>query len=71
MESRETIHETIKATLELMYNQDLNYIEVCDFIPVNPIGDNEVESCAFLFSVVNDLCIQKRLPISEQPFKQR
>lgn len=42
-ESRETIYDTLKASLELMYKRDLSYTEVTDLIPVKPIGDNEAE----------------------------
>ncbi|MCF8380352.1 MAG: NAD(P)-binding domain-containing protein [Bacteroidales bacterium] len=42
-ESRETIYETLKASLELMYNKNLSYTEITDLIPVKPIGDSEAE----------------------------
>jgi len=42
-ESHDAIYETLKASLELMYNKNLSYSEVTDLIPVKPIGDNEPE----------------------------
>lgn len=42
-ESCEAIYETLKASLELMYNRNLNYTEVTDLIPVKPIGEHEAE----------------------------
>lgn len=42
-ESRKTIYETLKASLELMYNRNLSYAKVTDLIPVKPIGENEAE----------------------------
>jgi pyrroline-5-carboxylate reductase len=42
-ESSNTIYETLKASLELMYNKNLSYTDVIDLIPVKPIGDNEGE----------------------------
>jgi len=42
-ESREAVYETLKASLELMYNSNLNFAELTDLIPVKPIGENETE----------------------------
>ncbi|WP_372639941.1 pyrroline-5-carboxylate reductase family protein [Ancylomarina sp.] len=42
-ESQETIFETLKASLELMYNSNMDYSEVSDLIPVKPIAQNEVD----------------------------
>ncbi len=42
-ESRKTIYETLKASLDLMYNSGLSYSETTDLIPVKPIGENEAE----------------------------
>lgn len=42
-ESQDTIFTTLKASLEIMYNSNLNYDEVIDLIPVKPIGDKEPE----------------------------
>jgi pyrroline-5-carboxylate reductase len=42
-ESIDTIYESLKASLELMYNSNLKYEEVIDLIPVKPIGENEAE----------------------------
>ena len=42
-ESRETVYQTLKASLELMYHSNLNYAEVTDLIPVKPIGDHETD----------------------------
>ncbi len=40
-ESRDAIYETLKASLELMYNRNLNYEEVINLIPVKPLGEHE------------------------------
>jgi pyrroline-5-carboxylate reductase len=42
-ESGETVYETSKSALELMYNSNLDYEELNDLIPVKPIGENEIE----------------------------
>ena len=42
-ESHETIYETLKAALEIMYNSNLSYEKVIDLIPVKPIGDREAD----------------------------
>ena len=42
-ESRDAIYESLKASLELMYNSNLKYEEVIDLIPVKPIEENETE----------------------------
>lgn len=49
-ESRETVYETLKASIELMYNSHLSYDEVSDLIPVKPIGENEAEIKEILHS---------------------
>lgn len=40
-ESRETIYETLKASIDLMYKSNLSFAEVVDLIPVKPIGEFE------------------------------
>ncbi len=40
-ESKDTIFETLKSALEIMYNSNMVYNEVIDLIPVKPIGDKE------------------------------
>ena len=42
-ESRDTIYESLKASLEIMYNSDLNYKDLTDLIPVKPIAEKETE----------------------------
>lgn len=42
-ESHDAIYETLKASLELIYNRNLSYEEVTDLIPVKPIEENEAE----------------------------
>ena len=42
-ESIDTINETLKSSLELMYNSNLKYEKVIDLIPVKPIGEKEGE----------------------------
>lgn len=42
-ESKEAIFETLKASIEIMYNSDMAYKDVIDLIPVKPIGENEPE----------------------------
>lgn len=42
-ESRETVYETLKSSLELLYHSGLNYSEVIDLIPVKPIGEDEAQ----------------------------
>jgi pyrroline-5-carboxylate reductase len=41
-ESKDSIHETLNASLNLMYNSGLTPGEVIDLIPVKPIGENEM-----------------------------
>jgi pyrroline-5-carboxylate reductase len=40
-ESKKSIHETLMASLDLMYNSGLSPAEVIDLIPVKPIGEHE------------------------------
>lgn len=40
-ESIDTIKESLKASLKLMYNSNLQYEKVIDLIPVKPIGEKE------------------------------
>ena len=40
-ESQESIHQTLAASLKLMYNSDLTASSVIDLIPVKPIGEFE------------------------------
>lgn len=40
-EGKETVYETLKASLELMYSSGLTPEEVKDLIPVKPIAENE------------------------------
>lgn len=47
-ESKVAIFETLKASLEILYNSDLTDNEVIDLIPVKPIGEKESEIKAIL-----------------------
>jgi pyrroline-5-carboxylate reductase len=40
-EAKESINQTIKASLDLLYNTDLTPKQVIDLIPVKPIGEHE------------------------------
>jgi pyrroline-5-carboxylate reductase len=40
-ETKETVHQTLLAAIDLFFNSELNYNEVIDLIPVKPIGENE------------------------------
>jgi pyrroline-5-carboxylate reductase len=40
-ESKDSIHETLIASLNLMYTSGLTPLEVIDLIPVKPIGEHE------------------------------
>ena len=40
-EGRETIEQTLKAAIEVMFKSGLTKDEVKDLIPVKPIGENE------------------------------
>lgn len=40
-ECKETIHETLKAAINLLYTSDLNSTEVMDLIPIKPIAEHE------------------------------
>ena len=40
-ESKDSIHETLIASLNLMYKSGLTPLEVMDLIPVKPIGEHE------------------------------
>ena len=40
-ESRDSINQTILASLDLMFKSGLKTEEVIDLIPVKPIGENE------------------------------
>lgn len=42
-ESKESIYETIRASLDLMYKSGLTTSEVIDLIPVKPIGEHELQ----------------------------
>jgi len=42
-EAKDSIHETLNATLNLMYKSGLTPQEVIDLIPVKPIGENELQ----------------------------
>jgi pyrroline-5-carboxylate reductase len=42
-ESMNSIHETLIASLHLMYKSGLTSQEIMDFIPVKPIGENEAQ----------------------------
>ena len=42
-EASETIHETLSAALNLMFNSGLSFSEVVDLIPVKPIAEHEPE----------------------------
>jgi len=43
LESKETVHQTLLAAIDLLYNSELNYNEVIDLIPVKPIGEYETQ----------------------------
>jgi pyrroline-5-carboxylate reductase len=40
-EAKESINQTVKASIDLLYNTDLTPTQVIDLIPVKPIGENE------------------------------
>jgi pyrroline-5-carboxylate reductase len=40
-EAKESINQTIKASIDLLYNTDLTPKQVIDLIPVKPIGEHE------------------------------
>jgi pyrroline-5-carboxylate reductase len=40
-ETKETVHQTLLAAIDLFFNSELNYNEVIDFIPVKPVGEHE------------------------------
>jgi pyrroline-5-carboxylate reductase len=42
-ESKNSINETLIASLDLMYKSGLTPAEVIDLIPVKPIGENEAQ----------------------------
>lgn len=42
-ESTEAVEETLRASINTAFKSGLNPEEVCDLIPVNPIGDHESE----------------------------
>jgi pyrroline-5-carboxylate reductase len=42
-ESKNSIHETLIASLNLMYKSGLTSQEIMDLIPVKPIGENEAQ----------------------------
>lgn len=42
-ESIDTINESLKASLQLMYDSNMTYENVIDLIPVKPIGEKEGE----------------------------
>jgi pyrroline-5-carboxylate reductase len=42
-ESKETVHQTLLAAINLFYNSSLNNKEVIDLIPVKPIGEHETQ----------------------------
>jgi pyrroline-5-carboxylate reductase len=42
-ESQETVHQTLQAAIDLLFNSELDYNEVIDLIPVKPIGEHETQ----------------------------
>ena len=42
-EAEASIHQTLLAAINLMYNSELKPEEVMDLIPVKPIGDHEAQ----------------------------
>lgn len=42
-ESKETVHQTLLAAIELLFNSELDYDEIMDLIPVKPIGEHEAQ----------------------------
>ena len=63
-ESRDAIYETLKASLELMYNRNLSYEEVTDLIPIKPIQENEAEIKDILNTILLGL-FNKIKPLSK------
>jgi pyrroline-5-carboxylate reductase len=43
LETKETVHQTLLAAIDLFFNPDLSYNEVIDLIPVKPIGEHEAQ----------------------------
>jgi pyrroline-5-carboxylate reductase len=43
IESEQSVHQSLLAALNLMFNKGLSYEEITDLIPVKPIGENEAE----------------------------
>ena len=41
LESKEAVHQTLLAAIDLFFNSELNYKDVVDLIPVKPIGEHE------------------------------
>ena len=42
-ESKETIQQTLLASIDLFYNSGLTFTDVIDLIPVKPIGEHETQ----------------------------
>jgi len=40
-ETKDAIHETLLASVELFYNPDMSHEEIMDLIPLKPVGDHE------------------------------
>ena len=40
-ESRDALHQTLLAAIDLFFESELNYHEIIDLIPVKPIGEHE------------------------------
>jgi pyrroline-5-carboxylate reductase len=57
-ESKDSIHETINASLNLMYKSGLTAQEVMDLIPVKPIGEHETQ--------ITEIYRNKLLPLFEK-----
>jgi pyrroline-5-carboxylate reductase len=57
-ESKNSIHETLLASLNLMYKSGLTADEVIDLIPVKPIAEYEVQ--------IKDCFRNKLLPLFEK-----
>ena len=54
-ESIDTINQSLKYSLNLMYNSNLKYDDVIDLIPVKPIGEKETEIKEILNNNLNAL----------------
>jgi pyrroline-5-carboxylate reductase len=42
-ESEQAVYQSLSAALNVQFNDTINYEEVCDLIPVKPIGEHEAQ----------------------------